>query len=182
MSQEDIFEIKCPSCSSSIGMEEMNHAANCHVCGMVITLIGHLCPNCNSYHEAEGVLCLNCGNPLSKVCRSCQVVNWSGSEICLNCGESIDIIAMVASSDPGATKKRLNRQMESAQAIKMTEQLASNKRMRELLAIEEARQAEIRRQSERQKAQERTLLIIFFGAVVLILIIVVLFAIVSANP
>ena len=72
--------------------------------------------------------------------------------------------------------------MESAQAIKMTEQLASNKRMRELLAIEEARQAEIKRQLERQKAQERSLVIIFFGAVFLILMFAVLYAIFSAIP
>lgn len=182
MSQEDIFEIKCPSCSSSMAMEEMSHEVKCHVCGMQISLAGHLCPNCSVYHQTEGVLCLNCGSPMSKVCRSCQTVNWSGSELCLNCNEPIDIIAMVASSDPGATKKRLNRQMESAQAIKMTEQLASNKRMRELLAIEEARQAEIKRQSERQKAQERSLVIIFFGAVFLILMLAVLYAIFSAIP
>jgi hypothetical protein len=89
---------------------------------------------------------------------------------------------MVAGSDPGETTKRLNRQMESAQAIKMTEQIASNKRMRELLAIEEARQAEIRRQLERQKAQERSLLIVFFGAVILILIVAVLFVILNSVP
>jgi hypothetical protein len=78
-----------------------------------------------------------------------------------------------------ATANRLNRQMSQAQAIKVVEEMASSKRMAELLAIEEARQAEIRQRVTKQKEQERKLLIIVFGAVAFFFILLITYAIVS---
>ena len=181
MTRDEQGAIDCPSCNSAIILEEGISQVLCKVCGAGFDLRGHLCPGCHTYHQYDGTLCISCGTPLKRTCRNCNTVNWSGLENCIGCGESIDIIAMV--SDYGsmatATANRLNRQMSQAQAIKVVEEMASSKRMAEMLAIEEARQAEIRQRLAKQEDQERKLLIVVFGAVAFFFLLLIAYAIIS---
>jgi len=172
--------VRCPSCASDVKIIDTAAENRCTVCGTHFSLTGHLCPRCNSYHQSEGALCLECGNPLTKVCRNCHTVNWSGSETCYSCGNPIDIVAMVVDGSATTTANRLRRQMDDAQAIKTAEELASGQRMAELLAIEEARQADLRRRIARQQAQERKLLIVVFSGVALFFIALVIYALVAS--
>jgi hypothetical protein len=179
MTRDEQGYIDCPSCNSAIILEEGMSQVLCKVCGAGFDLRGHLCPGCHTYHQYDGTLCISCGTPLIRTCRNCNTVNWSGRENCIGCGESIDIIAMVSNHGSAATAKRLNRQMSQAQAIKVVEEMASSKRMAEMLAIEEARQAEIRQRLTKQKEQERKLLIVVFGAVAFFFLLLIAYAIVS---
>ena len=169
----------CPSCNSPINLEENSNNVQCKVCSIQLELRDHLCPQCHSHHADDGVLCHSCGTPLSIICRNCHTSNWSGLKVCEYCGEPIDIIAKVSDRGSTATADRLNSQMSQAQAIKVVEEMASSKRMTELLAIEEARQAEVRQRIAKQNDQERKLLIIVFGAIALFLLILITYAIVS---
>ena len=180
MNRDEHAQIDCPSCNSAIILEESKSLVLCKVCGAAFELRGHLCPGCHAYQQHDGTLCISCGTPLTRTCRTCHTANWSGMELCVNCGESINIIDMVADRGNMATANRLNRQMSQAQAIKVAEEMASSKRMAEMLAIEEARQAEIRQRMAKQKDQERKLLIIVFGAVAVFFIFLIAFAIVSS--
>jgi hypothetical protein len=69
--------------------------------------------------------------------------------------------------------------MEQASILKQEEEISSKKRMAELLAIEEARQAELRQRIAKQKRQERQLLMIVFGSVLVFLLILVVVAVLS---
>ncbi len=179
MNRDEQITIACPSCISPIMLEESISQVQCKVCGAGFDLKGHLCPGCFTYHQYEGTLCISCGTPLIRTCRNCNTVNWPGLQNCIDCGESIDIIAMVADKGNNATAKRLNRQMSQAQAIKVVEEMASSKRMAEMLAIEESREAEIRQRVAKQKDQERKLLIVVFGAVAFFFLLLIGYAIIS---
>jgi hypothetical protein len=78
------------------------------------------------------------------------------------------------------TADRLNQQMRNAHFIKESERQSSQERMTELIAIEEARQAELKQKAAKQKEQERQMLILVFGVVILFLIFLIIYALVSA--
>ncbi len=179
MTSEEKIGIDCPSCKSAIILDTTSNEVQCTVCGAGFELRGHLCPACFNYHQHDGTLCISCGTPLTRTCRNCHTANWPGIENCMVCGEPIDILAMISENGKLATARRLNRQMDRAQAIKVAEELASNRRMSEMVAIEEARQAQIRQRLVKQKDQERVLLIVVFGAVAFFFLILIAFAIFS---
>lgn len=180
MTTSEPLLVRCPSCNSDVKVDDPSGDSHCLVCGTHFSLRGHLCPRCFTFHQSEGALCLECGNPLTKVCRNCHAVNWSGSEICYRCDNPIDFVAMVVDGSASTTANRLRRQMDEAQAIKTAEELASGKRMAELLAIEEARQAELRQRMARQQSQERKLLIVVFSGVALFFILLVIYVLVTS--
>jgi hypothetical protein len=180
MTPDEDLQFSCPSCNSEISLEQGIGEVLCKVCGAISELRGHLCPVCLAYQQHEGTLCISCGAPLTRTCQNCFTANWSGAESCNVCGDAIDIIAIIGYKGKLATARRLNKQMDQAQAIKAAEELASNKRMTEMLAIEEARQAQIRQRMAKQKSQERKLLIIVFGGVALFFLFLIAYTIVSS--
>jgi hypothetical protein len=70
--------------------------------------------------------------------------------------------------------------MAAAKQLNLTEAQASDRRMAELMAIEEARLADLRRQRTRRQRQERTMLIVVFAAVLIFLVVLLGFALISA--
>lgn len=185
MSFDEPLEIPCPDCASrlvvnpaDLTLEEPHQ--DCKVCGSIILLAGHLCPNCHTYHDEEALVCVECGTTLARVCRSCHATNWSGLDICTACGEDLDILTLISNTSGETTSDRLHRQMAEASQIKEIEETASQKRMAELLAIERARQAEIRQRQAKQKEQEKQLLIVVFAAVALFLLALIVYAVISA--
>lgn len=172
-------EISCPSCGSVVetGVHELD--ITCSVCNMEFALAGHLCPSCANYHEEERAACEECGSPLIRLCRNCRTANWTGDDSCIICGEAIDLLSQVEASSTLSTVGRLDKQMTDARDLKMTEEEASKKRMAELMAIEEARQADLLRQRARQERHERRLLIIVFTAVLLFMFGLIVYALLS---
>ena len=180
MTKNGFTDTRCPSCSSLIRLGTDDRALNCSVCGSEHELAGHLCPHCLTYHQEFTTNCQNCDSALSRICTNCRNTNWSGSDKCSNCGQQTDIFVSFGSSVRQTTTERLSRQMEQAQDIKLNEENSSKQRMAELLAIEEARQAELRRQLAKQNKQERQLLTIVIGSVLVFLIVLVVIAVISS--
>ena len=179
MTEEVDADIRCPSCSSLIRLGLDDRALNCVVCGSEHELSGHLCPHCLTFHDELASNCINCGSALTRICTNCHHTNWSGFDVCSNCGQKTDIFVSLSSSAQEATVKRLSRQMEQASNIKHEEEISSKKRMAELIAIEEARQAELRLRLAKQKRQERQLLMIVIGSVLVFLLVLVVVAVLS---
>jgi uncharacterized membrane protein len=176
MSSELAQQIACPECHGPIAIDQPGRYVTCDICGRHLLLPGHLCPNCSCYSEIEQALCSQCGVVLNRICPECATANWAGNENCLECGAPLDILDVLGRQGSQATVRRLNQQMSESQRIKEIEQSASEKRMAELLAIEEARQAEIKRRIQKQKEQERQLFILVFAAVTLFLIVLLIYA------
>lgn len=170
------IEIHCPSCGSAIDDVDQGAEIVCGVCNGRFMLAGHLCPSCEVYHEEEQTICDSCGTPLIRLCRKCQAVNWTGDSHCIQCGESIDLLSQLESKSRRSTVDRLDTQMVAAKELNEAESAASDRRMAELMAIEEARQAELRHQRARRIQQERNMLIVVFAAVVLFLLVMILIA------
>lgn len=180
MTSEFEMSFTCHSCGSDVDVHSDEPNAACMVCGADHILADHLCPNCQIYHDSSEGLCTACGTALTRICRNCHGSNWSGFGFCLSCGAEIDLLSTLTTSSEKSTADRLSRQMMEAQDIKKIEEQSSNKRMAELLAIEEARQAELRQRIAKQKQQEKQMLAMVFGAVALFLIIVIIFTIMTS--
>lgn len=176
----DDMEIACPSCGSVMDISDHQEAIACAVCNGRFVLARHLCPDCGAYHEEERAACATCGAALVRLCRNCQSVNWTGDERCFKCGESIDLLSQLSEKARKSTPDRLTEQMSAASQLNATEQDASNRRMAELMAIEEARQAEVRRQLAQRKRQERNMLIVVFVAVLFFLLVLISYALLSS--
>jgi hypothetical protein len=173
------LEISCPSCGSQIELTNHRAEITCAVCNGVFVLAGHLCPSCGNYHQDDHAACLNCGSSLVRLCRYCHTTNWTGDDTCIECGESIDLLSQIEAESRKSTPERLSQQMAAARQLNLVEAQASDRRMAELMAIEEARLAELRRQHARRQRQERTMLTVVFAAVLLFLLILAGFALFS---
>lgn len=171
--QEDL--IHCPSCRNNITVLASDSEIQCETCGEDISLAGHMCPICSTYHEDDEFVCVRCGTQLSRICQYCRQVNWSGHETCINCGESLDILSQFVSQKERTTADRLQDQMDDVGQLKQKEASASVDRMSEMIAIEERRQREIRRRVlKRRKEERRVVFIVIAGIALFILILVVL--------
>ena len=175
-----ILDINCPSCGSQLDITEHQAEITCAVCNNVFVLAGHLCPSCGAYHQEDQAVCLTCGTPLVRLCRHCHTTNWTGDETCIECGERIDLLSQLEAESRQSTPERLSRQMAAAKQLNLSEAEASDRRMAELMAIEEARLAELRRQRAKRGQQERTMLIVVFAAVLIFLLVLLGFALLSA--
>ncbi|MGD8586094.1 MAG: zinc ribbon domain-containing protein [Chloroflexota bacterium] len=172
--------ISCPSCNSQIDVRGHQAEITCAVCNSVFVLAGHLCPSCGTYHQEDQATCQACGTPLVRLCRHCHTTNWTGDETCIECGERIDLLSQIEAGSRKSTPERLSQQMAAAKQLNLTEAQASDRRMAELMAIEEARLADLRRQRTRRQRQERTMLIVVFAAVLIFLVVLLGFALISA--
>lgn len=174
------IEASCPSCGSQISVAEHQAEITCAVCNGHFILAGHLCPSCGTYHQDEQAACLACGTALVRLCRNCHTANWTGDDTCIQCGQRIDLLSQIEAGSAQSTPDRLSQQMAEAKQLNQSEAEASDRRMAELMAIEEARQAELRRQQARRRRQERTMLIVVFVAVLIFLLVMLGFALFSA--
>lgn len=173
--------ITCPSCRNNIHVSEDDSEVQCKICGDNVLLAGHLCPVCSAYHEDDEFVCLRCGSSLSRFCQHCQNVNWPGHEFCLNCGESLDLLSRFVNQEGRTTADRLHEQKKDVALLKQEEESASIDRMSEMLAIEQRRQAEIRKRVLKRKQDERRMVIIVGAAIAIFLLVVVVLAIFGSG-
>ncbi len=174
-----LLEVGCPSCGSQIDVTGHQAEITCPVCNASFVLAGRLCPACGAYHQEEQAACLTCGTALVRLCRHCHTTNWTGDETCIECGQPIDLLSQIEAGSQQSTPERLSQQMAAARQLNQAESEASDRRMAELMAIEEARLAELRRQRARRTRQERNMLVVVFAAVLLFLLILLGYAILS---
>lgn len=171
--------ILCPHCASPVEIGEQDETVICLDCNQQFSLAGHVCPDCHHYHKAKTAVCGECGQTINQVCRHCQVVNWAGNEICRQCDRPLDIFELMVSHSDKATPDRLDRQMKEARTYKKTEEEASRKRMTELQAIEDDRQAELQLRLQKKRREERMMLLFAVGAIAFFLILILAYAILS---
>lgn len=179
MTNELLTEIACPNCRNQIDVREHGRHVTCDACGSQFILRGHLCPNCTTYNEKEAAVCGQCSTPLTRICRKCSTVNWAGDEYCVQCNNAMDILDLIAGNYAMRTADRLLEQRHRARDIQEIEELASNRRMEELMAIENARQKELHRRIQIQKRQERKLFILMGLAIGLFIIVLLFYALLS---
>ncbi|GAB4265238.1 MAG: hypothetical protein Kow0080_05200 [Candidatus Promineifilaceae bacterium] len=168
MSNEILEEIACPNCQNPIDIRAGSKYIICDACNSQFLLKGHICPTCSTYHAEEELFCGECGTALTRVCQKCHTSNWSGNEFCIQCGESLDILELIHVKTKVETAERLNQQMAIARELKKKEAEAAEKRMAELMAIEEERQKKLRELKAQRQKDDRTLLI--FGAIGLLVL------------
>jgi hypothetical protein len=175
MTNQYLVEIACPNCLNPIDVREHGRHVTCDACRSQFILQAHLCAQCGAYHKQDEVVCGECAAPLVRLCRKCNTSNWAGDEHCQKCGAIMDILDILAQNQSGYTADRLSRQMSQAQELRAAEEVASQKRMAELMAIEEERLANLRQRRLERKAEERKLVLLIGGAGVLLLLFVIVY-------
>jgi hypothetical protein len=179
MTNKMLQEIACPNCRTPIDVREHGQHVYCDACGSQFLLQGHLCPQCETYHDDEAIICGQCGYGLKRACRKCRTVNWAGDEYCASCGTAMDILDLLNQQYKGATADRLHHQMEMARELKEIEDRDSQKRRAEMKAIEAERQAEFAARLKKQRKDERLLLMLTFGAVSLFVLILLIYVLIT---
>lgn len=179
VSDELLREVACPNCQNPIDIRAHGQHVVCDACSSRFILYGHLCPQCNSYHEQERTFCGKCGAQMQRVCRRCLHQNWAGDEYCASCGQPMDIFDLLAQQHREVRDQQLPERHAQIRALKQQEGAAAEARMAELKAIAEAydREQEARRQA-RQKQERLVMLVatsaLFFFLVVLGVIVLVI--------
>lgn len=168
------IRFECPSCSSEIELRTTGDPVECEACGQQHGLVGHLCPNCLTYYEAELAICLQCGEGTSRICAHCQTRNWAGYEFCKECGSSLDIVEQMPGRTAQGTRDRLRRQMLGADQLKQVEAEASQERMAEMMANEEERQIAMSRRMMKRREEERRMLSYALGGAAIVVLILLL--------
>lgn len=151
----------------------------CTVCSGQFALAGHLCPVCARYHVEEVAACEECGSSLVRLCRNCQTTNWTGDDFCTACDGPINMLSQVEDTSVRSTPDRLSQQMLESEELKELEAASSEKRMAALMAIEEARQAELLQGRIKKQQHERRMLMIVFAAVMVFLLGLIGYALLS---
>ena len=177
MNDESVLDTICPHCQQPLTLPESGSSATCPACSHQFPLAGHLCPNCNTFHDEEMAFCATCGADMIRVCRQCQTPNWTGHEQCSHCGHSLDIFEFLHMQGTADTAERLNEQMAWSREIKKKEHEDAERRMAELIAIEEERQAKLRELQARKKQEDKALLI--FGGLGLAVLVLSILAIIA---
>jgi len=173
MDNEFLTEIACPNCLAPIDVRQHGQHVTCDACGSQFLLEGHVCPNCHTYHREPRAICRQCGHALTRVCPKCQTANWAGDEYCQKCGAALDIFEMLQKVDARSRAEKRNEQHAQIRQLKEAEEQASQRRMAEMMAIEEERQRELARRMAASQKRDRQILL-GVAAVVVIFVLALL--------
>jgi hypothetical protein len=166
-------DILCTHCQGA-GLELENESqAVCRYCGTANAVAGVVCPRCEFVNPIGEETCGACRQALSRKCPKCGVQNWIGLEACGACGQRLDVVAVAAARWGTDTAGRLNAQQHDAAGLKAQEAADSQRRMAELEAIEERRQALLFETRQRRDAQQRVLLVVVALSVLGFIVVVV---------
>lgn len=168
---DSLTEIACPNCLNPINIREHGQHVSCDACNSRFLLNGHICPNCNAYHQQEQAFCKECGEAMTRTCQKCQIVNWAGDEYCKQCGAALDIFQLLHVHHKQATADRLNQQMKDSRALKEKEEADSVRRLEEMLTVERMRLMERARQRRAQQKKDRFLVV---GLIIVALVVIFL--------
>jgi predicted amidophosphoribosyltransferase len=141
--------IPCPSCGAPGLTQESTDQLRCRYCGSTFQGKPYLCPNCGWINATEAENCLNCGEPLSIVS---EVIYRQRKE---------------------TTPSWIQRVRSQAEAIKTSEELASQHRFRQLEDIDRTRMEAESREKQRQAQRDRQLFafVLIFALVIIMIII-----------
>lgn len=170
-------EVACPNCQNPIDIREHGKHITCDACGSHFLLNGHLCPQCNSYHQDEELFCGQCGAALTRTCRRCKASNWSAEETCTQCGAAMDIFDLLSLQHETTRRKAKEEREVEIRALRAQEEVAAVKRMEELREIEEQRRRFISQQLEVRRRQDNRLLLIAVTAIAVFVVLVLAYAV-----
>ena len=171
-------KFQCPHCFVSVPVPEQGEAVICPACQALLDVMGHLCVDCLTYHDAAVPLCETCGAPMTKVCRRCRTLNWAGHSYCAACGAGLDVIESLGQRTPEGVTAVAQQQMRESHTIKWQESIFSAERMEKLEEKEAARQAELQRREQILREKDRQLwklLAIVIPLLILAIIVIALF-------
>lgn len=176
MNNEFLTEIACPNCLAPIDVRQHGRHVTCDACSSQFLLEGHTCPTCHTYHPQARAVCRQCGQPLTRVCPKCQTANWTGDEYCQKCGAALDIFEMLQKVDARSRAAKLEERHAQIRQIKDEEEKASQRRMAEMMAIEEERQRELARLQAASRQRDRQIMVAVAVAVVIFILLVLILA------
>jgi len=154
--------ISCPHCQGTIVANDQHNNLACPHCHNDVTLTGHLCPYCNTFHENETSICDNCGAALTRMCTTCNTLNWGGVERCENCGSSLDIFENIRQHDRRVATENRQARLADIRHFNHLEEEASQKRMETLRGDVNAR----KQKASRRKAVRAILTVVIFALLV----------------
>ena len=67
MPNDILIELSCPSCSTSIKLQDQRQQIACPACSSELLLEGHICLNCAYYHQDKTSFCHNCGHAMNSL-------------------------------------------------------------------------------------------------------------------
>jgi hypothetical protein len=177
----NLSELACHNCQGH-GLDANGPSeAACRFCGAVNPVAGLICPRCDFVNQSSDTACANCRQSLTRRCPDCSTANWSGAEQCVNCGRALDAVALISTRfgvDPAA---RLNQQARESAALKSLEAVDSQRRMGELEAIEQRRQALLTAARRRRDGQQRLMGLGLALLVIVFIVAVVVMVAISLN-
>ena len=151
--------VPCPHCQGTIVANDQHSDVNCPHCHKEVTLTGHLCPYCNTFHEQESSICDTCGAAMSRICNTCNTVNWAGVEYCQSCGSSLDIFENIRQHDKRVATLNRQARLADIREFNNRELEASKQRMDTLRGDVES----LKKQASRKKMVRAILTIVIFA-------------------
>jgi len=161
MSDDILQEVACPNCQNPIDvLNNHDNHIQCDACGSQFILTGHICAQCDTFHQNPQQFCRQCGAPMARTCRKCNHSNWIGDEYCQNCGSALDILELLHQQHQAKTLDAQRERTEQIKQLKQLEEESAQKRMAEFEAIEAERLAQLNTNREQRRKQDRLLFMV----------------------
>jgi hypothetical protein len=177
----NLSEIPCTNCQGH-GLDANSATeATCRFCATVNPVDGVICPRCDHVNAAGADACANCRQALSRRCPDCTTPNWTGSENCSQCGRALDAVALISTRFGVDPANRYNELARESAAIKELEAADSDRRMGQLEAIEQRRQALLAEARRRRDSQQRVMGVGLAAVVLVAVVVVAVMVIISLN-
>lgn len=163
----------CKKCGAEIRINP-DGSTICDTCGLTRTEPFALCPRCLQFSPQGADTCPDCGSDLKAVCAVCGCVNWAGAEQCTRCGREINAMNHFFRSFRRSYDERVEKTRANLPNLRQQEEEGSERRMRELAAIDRYRLEVEAGRAEKRKVREQTLIRVMGGVVIAFIILSVL--------
>jgi uncharacterized Zn finger protein (UPF0148 family) len=165
-----LHTLACPNCGApGLEAQQPSGLVVCKFCGNQFANDDRVaCPRCEAINPADSSFCKECGEKLKRHCSACGSENWAGAAYCAKCGRNLDTIEGLAQRHATGYKGTLQQQRDSANRLKVQEEVASQRRLDTLWETEKRRQEFLAQQQAERNRQQTTivLVIIAVGAVI----------------
>jgi ribosomal protein L40E len=171
MMSDVLQSLKCARCGASPLTDNNDGTIACPYCGSTFAHPERVCPRCQTVNELDARQCVSCGQTLWHPCARCGTLNWSQATFCRRCGASLDVLEHIAARRAETTADRIVRLQSSMTSVKEEAEGASQARLAEMWARDNARLEATAKSKAKQQQQERLLWAIATIAILAVLII-----------
>jgi ribosomal protein L40E len=171
MMSDILQSLRCARCGASPLTDNNDGTIACPYCGSTFAHPERVCPRCQTVNELDARQCVSCGQTLRHPCARCGTLNWSQATFCRRCGASLDVLEHIAARRAETTADRIVRLQSSMTSVKEEAEGASQARLAEMWARDNARLEATAKSKAKQQQQERLLWAIATIAILAVLII-----------